>query len=73
MQSLEVKLRNKRSTKYDYKGNLNSVTTFMRHSEDRIEVKNGEVVLIDIYSNGKLIFSGDKGDLFDILTTTKNI
>lgn len=50
-----------------FKENIESVTTFLRHSEDRIEVKNGEQVIIDIYDNGKLIFSGFKAELFEKL------
>lgn len=50
-----------------YKENLNSIVSFLRHQEDRIEVKNGEVVNIDIYENGTLIFSGNKEELFEQL------
>ena len=50
-----------------YKENLNSVVSFLRHQEDRIEVKNGEVVIIDIYENGNLIFSGDKEQFYNQL------
>lgn len=68
MKKLELKTR-KNSNEPKYTENLDSVTTFLRHSDDRITVKNGETVNIEIYKNGKLIFSGDKGDLFDILET----
>lgn len=67
MKNLEIKTRTQGRTP-QYKQNLNSVTTFLRHSEDRIEVKNSETVNIDIYENGKLIFSGDKYELFEKLT-----
>ena len=50
-----------------YKENLNSIVSFLRHQEDRIEVKNGEVVNIDIYENGNLIFSGDKEQFYNQL------
>lgn len=50
-----------------YNENLNSIVSFLRHSEDRIEVKNGDQVNIDIYDNGALIFSGDKYELFEKL------
>jgi hypothetical protein len=66
MEKLSVKTR-KAANQPQYKEKLNSVVTFLKHSEDRIECKNGELVNIDIYENGNLIFSGDKGDLFDLL------
>lgn len=53
-----------------YKENLNSVVTFLRNSEDRIEAKNGEQINIDIYENGKLIFSGSKYEFFEKLKLT---
>ncbi len=33
----------------------------------KLEVKNGEMVNIDIYHNGTLIFSGDKYEFFEQL------
>ncbi len=66
MKALNVKTRKQGNTP-QYKENLNSVVTFLRHSEDRIECKNGEVVNIDIYENGNLIFSGNKEELFEQL------
>ena len=47
---------------------FDSVLIFMRHSEDKILVKSGETVNIEIYNNGKLVFSGDKKEFFDKLT-----
>jgi hypothetical protein len=67
MEKLQIKTRKgKREPKY--LTNIDSVTTFLRHSEDKIIVINGETVNIEIYENGSLIFFGDKGDLFDLLT-----
>lgn len=68
MKKLEIKTR-KNSNTPQYNQNVDSCTVFLRHSEDRITVINGETVNIEIYKNGKLIFSGDKGDLFDVLET----
>ena len=64
--ALSVKTRKGGNTP-QYKENLNSVVTFLRHSEDRIEVKNGEQVIIDIYNIGKLVFSGSKEEFFEKL------
>lgn len=72
MQNLEVKTRSKRGT-IKYIVNQQAVTTFLRHSEDRITVISGETVNIEIYNNGKCIFCGDKQELFEILTNTKTI
>ena len=66
MKNLSIKTRYKGKNP-TYKENLNSAITFLRHSEDRIEVKNGEQVLVDIYKNGNLIFSGTKNDLFELI------
>ena len=71
MEKLGVKTR-KTGNQPQYKENLNSAVTFLRHSEDRIECKNGDFVYIDIYENGNLIFSGDKGDLFDLLKVAQS-
>lgn len=68
MKNLEVKTRNVRSANPKYTQNLKSVTTFLRHSEDRITIINGETVNIEIYNNGSLIFIGDKQELFEKLT-----
>ena len=66
MKKLEVKTR-KWNNKPKYSENNDSAVIFLRHSEDRIEVKNGEMVNIDIYHNGTLIFSGDKYKFFEQL------
>ena len=66
MNEIEVKTR-KRFFDPKYSSGINEVTVFLRHSEDRIEVKNGETVNIDIYHNGTLIFSGDKYEFFEQL------
>lgn len=66
MKGLQVKVRREGGSP-QYKENQNNVVTFLRHSEDRIEAKNGEVVNIDVYENGSLIFSGDKYEFFEKL------
>jgi len=66
MKAIEVKM-SKLGGNPQYKQDLQDATTFLRHSEDRIEVKNGETVNIDIYQNGALVFSGDKWELFEKL------
>ena len=66
MKKLEVKTR-KWNNKPKYSENNDLAIVFLRHSEDRIEVKNGEMVNIDIYHNGTLIFSGDKYKFFEQL------
>lgn len=66
MKKLEVKTR-KGNNEPKYSENNDLAVIFLRHSEDRIEVKNGEMVNIDIYHNGTLIFSGDKYKFFEQL------
>ena len=66
MKNLAVKTR-KGNNEPKYSENNDSAVIFLRHSEDRIEVKNGEMVNIDIYDNGTLIFSGDKYEFFEQL------
>lgn len=66
MKKIEVKIR-KGNNEPKYSKNNDSAVIFLRHSEDRIEVKNGEMVNIDIYDNGTLIFSGDKQEFFELL------
>ena len=61
MKKIEVK------TSKRYSSGNDEVIVFLRHSEDRIEVKNGETVNIDIYNNGELVFSGDKQEFFNKL------
>lgn len=67
MRNLEIKTRNSKSNIISYKDNLSSVTTFLRHSEDRITILNGEQVQIDVYDNDVLIFSGYKQEFFELL------
>ena len=71
MEAIEIKTRYKGNTP-QYKKNLNSATIFMRHSEDRITAINGEMVQIEIYENGDLLFCGDKYELFEILKKTNH-
>ena len=66
MKKLAVKTR-KGNNEPKYSENNDLAVVFIRHSEDRIEVKNGEMVNIDIYHNGTLIFSGDKYEFFEQL------
>ena len=66
MKKLEIKTR-KGNREPKYTQNIDSATVFLRHQEDRIEVKNGEVVNIDIYENGNLIFSGNKEEFYNQL------
>jgi hypothetical protein len=65
MEKLSIKTNKKGGAANSrYTENLQSVTTFLRHSEDRITVINGETVNIEIYHNGKCLFAGDKYELF---------
>lgn len=66
MKHLEIKTA-KNGRQPQYNENLKSVTTFLRHSEDRITVISGETVNIEIYHNGKLIFNGSKLEFFEQL------
>lgn len=66
MKKIEIKTR-KRFYEPKYSTGNDEVTVFLRHSEDRIEVKNGDMVNIDVYSNGSLIFSGDKQEFYEQL------
>ena len=66
MKKLEIKTR-KGMRESKYSQNVDSVTVFMRHDEDRITVINGETVNVEVYDNGKLIFIGDKSELFEKL------
>ncbi len=66
MKNLSVKTQSGNITP-KYKENLKAVTTFLRHSEDRITIISGETVNIEIYDNGEPIFLGDKYELFEKL------
>lgn len=66
MKAIEVKVRTSRNN-YDYIENLLNAVIFLRHPEDKIVAKNGESVIVDIYENGNLIFSGEKYEFFEKL------
>ena len=63
MKKLEIKTRVK-GREPRYTQNLDSVTTFLRHDEDKIIVEDTEIVIVQIIHNGKVIFNGDKYELF---------
>jgi len=67
MNALEVRTQNTNTGISIYSRNLKNAIVFLRHDEDKIIVRNSEQVEVDIYDNGKLIFSGDKRELFNIL------
>lgn len=68
MENLEVRTRNKNSHRFDYKGNLQNVLVFLKNSLDQINIIQGtETVNIEIYDDGKCLFSGDKYELFEKL------
>ncbi len=67
MNGLEIRTIEAKNNEIKYKQNLSNVITFLRHEEDKIIVKNNESVNIEIYQNGKLLFIGDKYELFAIL------
>ena len=69
MKTIETRTRNKDNSTTTYKTNLSNAIVFLRHDEDKIIVRNAEQVEIEIYDNGKLIFSGSKIDFFDKLKT----
>lgn len=66
MKKLEVRTRKTGFTP-SYKTDLNDVIVFLRHSNDKITVINGETIQIEVYDNDELIFIGDKHELFEIL------
>ena len=69
MKALQVRTTEIGTNIPTYKNNLSNVIVFLRHDEDKIIVRNGEQVEVDIYDNGKLIFSGSKLELFERLKT----
>lgn len=73
MKNLEVKTIKPGGLQVNAKYNLNvkSVTTFLRHSEDRITVNSGETVNIEIYDNGECIYIGYKEEFFELLRKLK--
>lgn len=66
MEALEIKTR-KKNQDWKYSQNVEASTVFLRHSEDRITTINQEVVQIEVYENGNLIFIGDKYDFYNQL------
>jgi len=66
MKKLEIKTR-KQSREPRYTHNLDSVTTFLRHDEDKIIVEDAEIVIVQIIHNGKVLFNGNKYELFEKL------
>lgn len=66
MKKLQIKTR-KMENDPKFSKNIDSATVFLRHADDRIEVKNSEIINIDVYDNGTLIFSGDKYDFYEQL------
>lgn len=67
MKNLSIKTRSTKNANPQYKDDLIWVTTFLRHSEDRIEVESGEQTHIHVYDNGTKIFSGTKTEFFNKL------
>lgn len=65
MKKIETAIKRKDNTQYV--NDISSIGIFLRHSEDKIIIKNGETVNIEIYDNGILLFSGDKYELFEKL------
>ena len=66
MKKLQIRTR-KHNFAPLYANNLNDVILFLRHEEDKIKVTSAEQVNIEIYDNGKLIFSGTKEEFFNKL------
>ena len=74
MKNLQIRTTNKVSNKAKYSENLNNVIVFLSHGEDKISFLNpldSEQTEIQVYDNGKMIFSGDKYELFQILQKAK--
>jgi len=67
MKNLEVRTTKAKSNNPKYTQNLNDVILFLRHTEDKIHIINGETVNIEIYDNGEPLFIGNKYELFEIL------
>jgi hypothetical protein len=66
MKKLQIKTR-KGENDPKFSENIDFATVFFRSADDRIEVKNSEIINIDVYENGTLIFSGDKYDFYEQL------
>lgn len=77
MPKLSTKIQGVKGGNPQWKDKNGYVTTFLGHSEDFISVdaydgsgssyKERETLLIEVYENGKLLFSGNKYELFEIL------
>lgn len=77
MNNISLKTQGIRGGAATYKEKVGYVTTFLKHLEDRIVIddfegfgntyKQRELTNIEVYNNGKLLFSGDKYELFNIL------
>ncbi len=82
MKNLAIKTQNTKGNEPKYTENLGYVTTFLRHSGDKITVddfegqgdsyKQREFTKIEIVNNGETLFSGDKYELFEILRFYEN-
>ena len=80
MANLSIKTQGVRGGEPKFQENIAASTLFL-HSEDRISVdvfegqgnsyKRREREVIEIYENGKLLFSGNRYELFDILKGKK--
>jgi uncharacterized lipoprotein YbaY len=71
MENLQTRTEKAKSPKAKYSTDLKEAIVFLRHDEDKIRVRSNETVEIEIYSNGQLLFIGDKQELFDILKKEK--
>lgn len=67
MKNLEIRTQHAENNTIMYKNHLKNVIVFLRHDEDKIIVRSGELVEVEIYDNGKLIFSGDKIEFYNKL------
>ena len=69
MKNLEVRTQKKERT--IYQKDLGSVLCFLGHEEDKVIVRNGEVVEVEIVYNGNTLFVGSKFELFSLLESCK--
>lgn len=77
MSNISLKTTGVRGTTPQYKEKIGRVVTFLKHDQDYITIddfegfgdtyKQRELTNIEVYNNGKLLFSGDKYELFNIL------
>lgn len=68
MKKIQIMRRNAISNVNTYHDNNNLATVFLRHSEDKIHIRNGDQVEIEVIDNGKTIFIGTKLDFYERLT-----